>query len=537
MIGLWWAEREDAEETEREVDVAAEAAHVTTEETAAAVPAAGEEAEKQTVYKAQSAMPFFFRNLVCAVWIGYGAAVLAALYSLYTTAQCGPGTTHCVANLFQSIDKVDIHFYASEFQSTDFSSLSHITSFRDISFHGLQSLDNIVELNMSETAHHAHIILVKAGNSPDRAEENSAHHLHIGAPLSKHVCAVREDESCAPRISCELCTTQLRSELSLYLVNDVSSYPLHEMPAGASLKVSEASYIEHGRRYGTFLYKPVFAFDEMAIVEYVQYEGPSQLRVKIRSVPLFYHRLSSMVLQWYKEQGVPEAFVDEVRYSAANWFPFALLGLCLLLQALLAMLHTQQSASPESTQLPQYRLLSSLVLVMYVCNSSNASAVVLVSLLVSFLIELLRSWSALTSVVQDPHQPCTPQPGGLQTMWLLLAPLTVGISLYSIKTHTTEWSLISWWTVLLHSAATIIYARGFCMMTLPLWVNWQLRSVPPLSTSAFLYRLLCTIQDDIFALLLDMPTAHRVACFRDDVIFVLYMLQRQCYRVDLSRKY
>ena len=56
LVYQWWAEREDAEETEREVDVAAEAAHVTTEETAAAVPAAGEEAEKQTVYKAQSAM-------------------------------------------------------------------------------------------------------------------------------------------------------------------------------------------------------------------------------------------------------------------------------------------------------------------------------------------------------------------------------------------------------------------------------------------------------------------------------------------------
>jgi hypothetical protein len=32
-----------------------------------------------------------------------------------------------------------------------------------------------------------------------------------------------------------------------------------------------------------------------------------------------------------------------------------------------------------------------------------------------------------------------------------------------------------------------------------------------------------------------MPTMHRISCFRDDVIFVVYLYQRYKYRVDKTR--
>lgn len=32
-----------------------------------------------------------------------------------------------------------------------------------------------------------------------------------------------------------------------------------------------------------------------------------------------------------------------------------------------------------------------------------------------------------------------------------------------------------------------------------------------------------------------MPTSHRVACFRDDAVFVVYLFQRYLYPVDKSR--
>ena len=35
-----------------------------------------------------------------------------------------------------------------------------------------------------------------------------------------------------------------------------------------------------------------------------------------------------------------------------------------------------------------------------------------------------------------------------------------------------------------------------------------------------------TFIDDVFAFIIVMPTAHRLACFRDDVVFVIYLYQR-----------
>ena len=41
--------------------------------------------------------------------------------------------------------------------------------------------------------------------------------------------------------------------------------------------------------------------------------------------------------------------------------------------------------------------------------------------------------------------------------------------------------------------------------------------------------------DDLFAFIITMPTAHRVACFRDDVVFLIYLYQRYLYPVDPNR--
>ena len=40
---------------------------------------------------------------------------------------------------------------------------------------------------------------------------------------------------------------------------------------------------------------------------------------------------------------------------------------------------------------------------------------------------------------------------------------------------------------------------------------------------------------DLFAFIIKMPLLHRLACFRDDIIFFIYLYQRWIYRVDMSR--
>ena len=52
---------------------------------------------------------------------------------------------------------------------------------------------------------------------------------------------------------------------------------------------------------------------------------------------------------------------------------------------------------------------------------------------------------------------------------------------------------------------------------------------------AMTYKVLNTFIDDLFAFTIKMPTLHRLATLRDDVIFFVYLYQSYAYRVDKSR--
>lgn len=40
-----------------------------------------------------------------------------------------------------------------------------------------------------------------------------------------------------------------------------------------------------------------------------------------------------------------------------------------------------------------------------------------------------------------------------------------------------------------------------------------------------MYKAFNTFIDDVFAFIITMPTAHRIACFRDDIVFVIYLVR------------
>jgi hypothetical protein len=41
--------------------------------------------------------------------------------------------------------------------------------------------------------------------------------------------------------------------------------------------------------------------------------------------------------------------------------------------------------------------------------------------------------------------------------------------------------------------------------------------------------------DDVFSFLVDMPTSHRLACFRDDAVFLVFLYQKYIYKIDKRR--
>jgi hypothetical protein len=73
------------------------------------------------------------------------------------------------------------------------------------------------------------------------------------------------------------------------------------------------------------------------------------------------------------------------------------------------------------------------------------------------------------------------------------------------------------------------------MMTPQIFINYKMKSVAHLPWRQLTYKFLNTIIDDLFAFIITMPTLHRLACFRDDVIFLICLYQRWIYPVDAKR--
>lgn len=120
---------------------------------------------------------------------------------------------------------------------------------------------------------------------------------------------------------------------------------------------------------------------------------------------------------------------------------------------------------------------------------------------------------------------------GMHYLVYLLVPLCVGGAVYSLL-YVPHKSWVSW---VIQCAANGVYAFGFLFMLPQLFVNYKLKSVAHLPWRAFMYKAFNTFIDDLFAFIITMPTAHRVACFRDDVVFVVYLYQRYLYPVDKTR--
>ncbi|XP_033335152.1 lipid scramblase CLPTM1L [Megalopta genalis] len=113
----------------------------------------------------------------------------------------------------------------------------------------------------------------------------------------------------------------------------------------------------------------------------------------------------------------------------------------------------------------------------------------------------------------------------------LLYPLVIIGAIYSLLYQPHK----SWYSWSINSLVNGVYAFGFLFMLPQLFVNYKLKSVSHLPWRTFMYKAFNTFIDDVFAFIIVTPTAHRIACFRDDAVFLVYLYQRWLYPVDKSR--
>ena len=118
-----------------------------------------------------------------------------------------------------------------------------------------------------------------------------------------------------------------------------------------------------------------------------------------------------------------------------------------------------------------------------------------------------------------------------RTLGVAVGPLVVGYIMYSLAKHEHS----GWYSYAVSAASTLVYSIGFVMMTPQLFLNWKMKSVAHLPWQVLIYKSLNTFIDDLFSFIVRMPTMARLSCFRDDIVFFIYLYQRWLYPVDLSR--
>eukprot|EP00914_Ancora_sagittata_P025718 GHVO01050923.1.p1 GENE.GHVO01050923.1~~GHVO01050923.1.p1 ORF type:complete len:381 (+),score=37.93 GHVO01050923.1:152-1144(+) len=114
----------------------------------------------------------------------------------------------------------------------------------------------------------------------------------------------------------------------------------------------------------------------------------------------------------------------------------------------------------------------------------------------------------------------------MRRLAFLFLPFIVFVALYQLM-YTPQ---SGWWSWGIKSLAVCAYTGGFVSMTPQLFRNYKLQSVSHLPWATLTYQAINTFIDDLFAFLIRMPKIHQMSVFRDDIVFIIYVIQLWMYR-------
>lgn len=188
-----------------------------------------------------------------------------------------------------------------------------------------------------------------------------------------------------------------------------------------------------------------------------------------------------------------------------------------------------------------------LIVLLYLINNET-STMIIISNVVGLLIELWKItkavkirfyWKGNKPVlrIRDRATYSTSKTKeyddtAMRHLMVILYPLVAGYAVYSLIYETHK----SWYDWIITSLTNFVYLFGFISMTPQLFINYKLKSVAHIPMNAMIYKTLNTFIDDMFSFIIKMPVLHRIACFRDDIIFFIYLYQMWIYPVDKTRK-
>jgi len=349
----------------------------------------------------------------------------------------------------------------------------------------------------------------------------------------------------------------IKSKIKVCVMTDLVKIPKNEIPG----ELYPILRIQQGQKGESTKYLPIVYVDELSqrIHDLVIVNSTDKnVNVTIKYEPISWGKLRlflqfSTALRSMGDFGFKDKDTDEVKGIFADtnmvllMVTFAVSAVHLLFDFLafkndISFWRGRTNMIGLSTRTLLWRAFSQFVIFFYLWDQQTSMLVLVPSGAAAF-IELWKCTKAFKFSMaegitrKDQHNLEAEQTTekfdseAMRYLSYILFPLLTGGAIYSLL-YTPHKSWKSW---TIQSLVNAVYAFGFLFMLPQLFVNYRLKSVAHLPWRAFMYKAFNTFIDDLFAFIITMPTAHRVACFRDDIVFLIYLYQRWLYPIDKNR--
>eukprot|EP01125_Pyxidicula_operculata_P011054 TRINITY_DN3610_c0_g3_i1.p1 TRINITY_DN3610_c0_g3~~TRINITY_DN3610_c0_g3_i1.p1 ORF type:complete len:555 (-),score=64.91 TRINITY_DN3610_c0_g3_i1:1482-3119(-) len=308
------------------------------------------------------------------------------------------------------------------------------------------------------------------------------------------------------------------------------------------------------------MYRPIVYVDEMHLLKHhlsplstnTSFEHPS-IVFQYQPTSIGTHRLFQVIkssLSTMKQMGMSDDEIDQVLIliSPDRLYQLLITYLISILHIVLSFLafkneigfwKGREHVAGISQTATIGNAVCSLIIFLFLFDSVGTSWLVLGTTGVSALIDIWKVTKVLKIDLLLRKKPKDEQElktdgydaTGMKYLSYVLYPLVLGWAVYSLIYEPHK----SWWSWFIGSAAKGVYAFGFLMMTPQIFINYKLKSVAHMPWRAMTYKVFNTFVDDLFAWMIEMPTVHRLATLRDDLVFFIYLYQMWIYPVDKNR--